>query len=87
MGIGEEGTARWSLLLYVTHTAAHDKQYLAPARRALGWCLDNQYAGPDPQARGSLPGSNPSCAYASGFFGLTVLEELKLVQNTSRAPN
>ena len=60
------------------------------ARRALEWCLNNQYAGPDGDAHGGLVGVSPqsavgyrpwfrvSCTYASGFFGLAALEELKL---------
>ena len=52
-----------------------------------------QYDGPDPDAHGSLVGCSPqsgvgyrkwfhvSCVYASAFFGLAVLEELKLGQS------
>lgn len=88
VGISEKGTALWSLLLYRLHAATGEDRHLAAARQALRWCLDNQYGGPDPDARGSIVGCSPasgvsyrpwfrqSCAYTSAFFGLAVLEEL-----------
>lgn len=90
VGISEKGTALWSLLLYRLHAATGDGRHLAAARQALRWCLDNQYTGPDPDARGGIVGCSPasgvayrrwfrqSCAYTSAFFGLAVLEELDL---------
>lgn len=89
-GITEKGTAFWSLMLYQLYQATHDKKYLQAARSALTWCLDNQYTGPDPEAIGSLVGRTTasavgyryfydvSCVYTSAFFGLAILEELKL---------
>ncbi len=90
-GITEKGTALWSLLLYQLHQATGDSNYLDAARKALLWCLENQYTGPDPEAIGGLVGRtnasmvgiryfyDATCAYTTGFFGLAILEELKLV--------
>lgn len=90
VGISEKGTAAWSLLFYRLYHATGEPQYLATARKALQWLIDNQYLGPDSDAFGSVVGCSPhsgvvyrpwfnlSCTYTSGFFGLAALEELKL---------
>lgn len=90
-GITEKGTALWSLLFYQLYEATGNKKYLDVARKALNWCLDNQYTGPDPQAYGGIFGRTSasavgyrhyydiSCAYTTGFFGLAVMEELKIL--------
>ena len=92
VGISEKGTALWSYLFYRLYAATGDQRHLETARKALAWCLENQYTGPDPEAYGSLVGCSPqsaviyrkwfnvSCLYTSGFFGLAVIEELKLAQ-------
>jgi uncharacterized protein YyaL (SSP411 family) len=89
VGISEKGTALWSLLFYQLYEATGNSDYLKTARKALGWCLENQYTGPDQEAIGGLVGSTPasmvgireyfpaSCAYTTGFFGMAILEELK----------
>jgi len=89
VGFTAKGTALWSLLFSGAYGASGEQRYLEGSRRALRWCLDNQYAGPDPEAHGGLPGVSPhsaagyrpfsrvSCAYGAGFFGLAVAEELK----------
>ncbi|WP_372934654.1 hypothetical protein [Mariniphaga sediminis] len=91
VGISEKGTALWSLLFYQLYEATGKSEYLATARKSLNWCMENQYTGPDPEAIGGLVGSTPasmvgirsyfpaSCAYTTGFFGLAILEELKLL--------
>lgn len=90
VGVGEKATALWSLLFYRLHRHTADPAHLAAARRALGWCLDNQYAGPDRDGHGGIVGLNVqsgvtyrpwfplACAYTSAFFGLAVREELAL---------
>lgn len=90
VGISEKGTALWSWLLYRTYHYTKDEKYLESARKALNWCLENRYVGPDIEARGSIPGTTDqsavfyrpwfkvSCTYTTAFFGLAVLEELKL---------
>lgn len=89
VGVADKGTALWSLLFYRLHQQTGDPRHLAAAQRALRWCVENQYFGPDPEARGAIIGVNQasavgyrgwfrvSCTYASGFFGLAALEELK----------
>jgi hypothetical protein len=91
VGISEKGTALWSLLFYQLYHATGNSDYLRTARKALTWCLENQYTGPDIEAIGGLVGSTPasmvgirsyfpaSCAYTTGFFGLAILEELKIL--------
>ena len=90
--ISEKGTALWSLLFYKLYGFTNDPEHLSVARKALAWCLDNQYDGPDLHAFGGIIGISRqsgviyrqwfplSCSYTSGFFGLAVLEELKIQQ-------
>ncbi len=90
VGVSEKGTALWSYLFYQLYRATGDPRHLEVARKALTWCIQNQYIGPDPQAHGGLVGVSPHsavgyrawyrvcCAYTSGFFGLAALEELNL---------
>lgn len=91
VGISEKGTALWSLLFYQLYQATGNSDDLQTARKALSWCLENQYTGPDIEAIGGLVGSTPasmvgireyfpaSCAYTTGFFGLAILEELQIL--------
>lgn len=91
VGISEKGTALWSMLFYQLYAATGESSYLETARNALLWCLENQYTGPDFEAIGGLVGSTPasmvgirqyfpaSGAYTTGFFGLAILEELKVL--------
>ncbi len=93
VGITEKGTALWSLLFYQLYEATGEEKYLQTARKALLWCLDHQYTGPDPEAIGGLVGRtnasmvgiryfyDATCAYTTGFFGLAILEELKLLKS------
>jgi len=88
----DKGTPLWSLLFYRLYHATGENQYLETARKALRWCLENQYTGPDPEAIGGLVGRtnasmvgyryyyDATCAYATGFLGLSILEELKLLK-------
>jgi hypothetical protein len=90
-GIGEKGTALWSMHFYHLYQATGERKYLETARKALLWCLDNQYTGPDPEAIGGLPGRSPAsmvgirpffnatCSYTTGFFGMAILQELALM--------
>ena len=92
VGISEKGTALWSLLFYRLYDINKNPEYLETARKALIWCLDNQYMGEDVEGHGGLIGITSqsgvtyrnwypmACSYTSGFFGLAVLEELKYVQ-------
>ena len=92
VGVSEKGTALWSCLLYQLYSYTGEQKHLDGARKALLWCLDNQYFGKDKEAYGSIPGCSPqsavgyrrwfnvSCAYTSAFFGLALMEELKLAE-------
>ncbi|MEO7799984.1 MAG: hypothetical protein ABIY47_19910 [Opitutaceae bacterium] len=96
VGISEKGTALWSLLFYRLHALTRDPAHLQAARRALTWCLENQSTGPDREGHGGIIGITfqsgvtyrawfpLACSYTSAFFGLSVLEELKL--QTAGAP-
>jgi uncharacterized protein YyaL (SSP411 family) len=97
VGIAQKGTALWSLLFYRLYAATGDPKHLEAARKALAGLLANQYAGPDAEAKGSVYESTPgsavgyrpwfrvSCTYGSAFFGLAVLEELRLQNGAERA--
>jgi hypothetical protein len=88
-GVSEKGTPLWSVLLYRLYDMCHEEQYLNGARKALRWCVRNQYFGGDTDGWGGLVGCSPasgvtyrkyfnlSCFYAVGFFALALLEELK----------
>lgn len=96
VSVTEKGTPLWSLLFYQLYEATGKPEYLRSARRALSWCLENQYTGPDPEAVGGLVGSTShsmvgireyfpsSCAYTTGFFGMAILEELKVLEKEGR---
>lgn len=89
-GISEKGTALWSLLFYRLYRTTGDVDHLALARKALSWCVANQYRGPDPEARGGIVGMTEhsavgaghrawfkvSCAYTTAFAALAAIEEL-----------
>lgn len=93
--ISEKGTALWSLLFYKLYGFTKDPEHLNTARKALMWCLNNQYDGEDMHAHGGVVGVSQqsgvvyrkwfplACTYTSGFFGLAVLEELKIQENES----
>lgn len=92
VGIAEKGTALWCHLFYRLYHITGNPEHLATARRALNWCLENQYTGPDEDGFGGLPGANfqsgvtyrpwfpLACSYSTAFFGLAVIEELKLIE-------
>ncbi|MDO8736119.1 MAG: hypothetical protein Q7K29_03450 [Thermoleophilia bacterium] len=94
-GEGMKGTALWCWLFYELHRQSGDPQHLAAARRALGWLLDRQNFGDDSRARGGLVAVSPhsavgirpwfrvSSTYGAAFFGLAVLEELRLQERTA----
>jgi len=89
-GIGMKGTALWCWLFYELHRHTGNPEHLAAARRALNWLLEEQYFGEDPHAYGghlavsphSAVGYRPwfrvACSYGSAYFGMAVLEELRL---------
>ncbi|MCK5371087.1 MAG: glycoside hydrolase family 88 protein, partial [Cyclobacteriaceae bacterium] len=87
----EKSTSLWGMLFYQLYTVTKDKKHLKAARKALNWCMENQYmADNDPEGYGSLPGRtfnsgidyrewfNLSCSYSTGFFGLACVQELRM---------
>jgi len=88
-GPEEKGTALWSVLMYRFHDMTGETKYRDAARRALRWCIEQQYFGDDPDGWGGLPASTPaagvvyrkffelSCLYAVGFFALALLREIR----------
>ena len=79
-GISEKGTAYWSGLLYRLYDATQNPEYREAARKALDWCVENQYLGEDSDGWGGIIGRTPSsgiiyrrffdlsCTYTSVFF-------------------
>jgi rhamnogalacturonyl hydrolase YesR len=85
----EKSTSLWCMLFYQLYSVTKDEKHLNAARKALNWCMENQYmADNDPDGYGSLPGRtfnsgidyrewfNLSCSYSTGFFGLACIQEL-----------
>jgi uncharacterized protein YyaL (SSP411 family) len=92
--IDDKGTAIWAYLLYDLHRSTHAPEHLAAARRALGGCRRHQWRGDDPNLDGGILHPNhmadvrprpKTVLYTTTFFGLALLEELKL-QKTDAAP-
>ncbi|MEP3575555.1 MAG: hypothetical protein ABJN25_17530 [Ekhidna sp.] len=52
----KNGTALWSLLFYKLYSFTNEAHHLETARKALLWCLNNQYDGEDLHAHGGLVG-------------------------------
>ncbi len=89
-GFSEKGTAIWSYMLYRLYYLSKKQKYLDAARSALVWCMNRQYDGELPGGFGGIPAATPnsgityrawfnmSCSYTSVFFGLALIEELKL---------
>jgi hypothetical protein len=89
-GISEKGTGIWSFLFYNLYLKTRKREDLMSAQRALLWCMENQYFGDDIHARGGIVGITPAsgiiyrkyypiiCTYTMSFFGLALLEELKI---------
>lgn len=88
-GISEKGTAYWSGLLYRLYDATQNCQYQNAARKALDWCVKNQYFGDDLDGQGGIIGRTPSsgiiyrkffdisCTYTSAFFADALMRERK----------
>lgn len=90
VGTADKGTSLWCLLLYMLYKETHDPAVLDSAAKALKWCILNQYAGSDSHAYGGIVSRSAEsgityrswfdmcCQYTSAFFGLALIEELKL---------
>lgn len=87
--ISVKGTALWSLLFYQLYAETGDQRHLDAARKSLDWCINNriQFEG---LSFGGIPEMNREsgviyrrwsrlvCSYTMSWFGLALLEELKL---------
>ena len=89
-GVADKGTSLWGLLLYMLYELKPEKKYLDAARKALDWCMKNQYTGINPHAKGGIISESGEsgityrhyfklcCQYTSAFMGLSLLKELKI---------
>ena len=79
------------MLFYQLYEYTKDERHLNTARKALRWCINNQYMDPENSpAYGGIMGNNREsgvvyrrfspliCSYTVGWYGLALLEELKL---------
>ena len=56
VGISEKGTALRSHLFYRLFAITKNPLHLETARKALIWCMDNPYMGPDVEGYGGIIG-------------------------------
>lgn len=89
LGMADKGTALWALLLGRLGNATGEEKYKLAASRAMEWCRNEQYRGPNTDGHGGIIACSPasgviyrpffrmSCAYASAFYGVGVWERLQ----------
>lgn len=94
VGVGDKATALWAGVLIRLYKEDGNPTHLAAGMKALEWCMDHQYFGEDPIARGGIVGRSwPSgitfrhwfdvvVTYTVSFFGNSVLEALSLDEGT-----
>lgn len=90
VGTSDKATALWACLFVRLFKATGDQTYLDAGMKALEWCMDHQYYGDDPIARGGIVGRSwPSgiiyrhwfdmiTTYTVAFFGIALCEALSL---------
>lgn len=90
VGVSEKGTALWSLLFYQLYGYSGDQRHREAAERALNWCMENSMIHGDHQTTGGIVGDTWAsgivyrnhfpliCTYTMDWFGLALLEQLKL---------
>ncbi|MEQ9438912.1 MAG: hypothetical protein RIG62_07670 [Cyclobacteriaceae bacterium] len=90
--VSAKGTALWTLLFYQLYQYTHEPLHLEAARKGLSWCMNQQYLGEDAAAYGGIAEINREsgvvyrrwneliCSYTVSWFGLALLEELKVQQ-------
>jgi hypothetical protein len=85
--VDDKCTAIWAYFFYDLYRETKNPRDLAVARAATGWCLRHQDWGNDPHTRGAMVTENSMAyvrrrpmvnTYSTVFFGLALLEELKL---------
>jgi|GEM_PF-1196104 len=90
VGVGEKATTLWAGLYIRIYKLTGDKKYYDVGMKTLEWCMDNQYFGEDPAARGGIISRSwPSginfrhwfdvvVTYSVSFFGNSLAEALSL---------
>jgi hypothetical protein len=63
VGICDKSTALWAGLMIRLYKMTGEKAYLSAGTQSIEWCMDHQYFGDDPVARGALVARN----WASGI--------------------
>lgn len=92
VGYSDKGIPLWSYLLYDLYMLTCEDKFIEAADKALIWCMENLYYGPDPEAWGSIIGRSRqsgvgyrswydvSCTYGMGFLGLAALKRIKIME-------
>jgi len=90
VGTCDKSTALWAGLMIRQYKMTGNKAYLASGIKAIEWCMDHQYFGDDPVARGALVARNWASGinfrhwwdvvvtYSVSFFGDALAEVLSL---------
>lgn len=90
VGICDKSTALWAGMMIRIYKMTGDKAYYGSGMKAIEWCMDHQYFGDDPLARGGLVARNWASGinfrhwwdvvitYSVSFFGDAVAEALSL---------
>ena len=90
VGICDKSTALWAGLLIRQYKMTGNKDYYTSGMKAIEWCMDHQYFGDDPAARGALVARNWASGvnfrhwwdvvvtYSVAFLGDAIAEALSL---------
>ena len=90
VGICDKSTALWAGLMIRQYKMTGNEAYLTSGTKAIEWCMDHQYFGEDPVARGALVARNWASGinfrhwwdvvvtYSVAFFGDALAEALSL---------
>ncbi len=90
VGVCDKSTALWAGLFIRLYKMTGEKTYLSAGTQAIQWCMDHQYFGNDPVARGALVARNWASGitfrhwwdvvvtYSVAFFGDALAEALSL---------
>lgn len=88
-----KGTTLWCLLFYELYQYTRNEEHLKTARNALKWCLNQQIIESSSMANGGIPEITSEsgvvycrwnkviCSYAMAWYGLALMEELKIQQS------
>ena len=88
-----KGTTLWCLLFYELYQYTNNEEHLKAARKALRWCMNQQIINSSSVVNGGIPEITSEsgvvycrwnkvvCSYAMAWFGLALMEELKVQQS------